>query len=238
MGGNGGKWGKWRKMGGDEGKWGGGWRKMGGNGGKWGGGDGEMAGIAHGTRVVEGCGGMRWRKTGPKWGTKYPIFHGPISRPRSPEGEAPPPSSLCKRPLAALTDGKTGILATHPRSPRRLARTFDQGQTPRNTAHRRCVTPAHPPLPGPISHFPHHLWGKCTLRTARPWGRRRVQHLRRRHAKGHPGAATAQEHRPPSRRSQPRLLAFIGPPLQANPSCVPKSARHPEAPTGTRTVPL
>ena len=60
------------------------------NGGKRGGigeigGNGEIAGIAHGTWVVEGCGGMRLRtmgqKMGEKWeknGTKYPFFTAPF----------------------------------------------------------------------------------------------------------------------------------------------------------------
>ena len=50
--------------------------KGGGMGGKWGG-HGEVAGIAHGMWIVEGCGGMRWRKLGPKWeknGTEYSFF--------------------------------------------------------------------------------------------------------------------------------------------------------------------
>ena len=44
---------------------------MGGNGGKWeemGGGDGEIVGIAHMMRVVEGCGLAKWDKKGRKMG--------------------------------------------------------------------------------------------------------------------------------------------------------------------------
>ena len=57
--------------------------EMGGKGGRNGGGAEEIAGIAHGMWVVEGCGGMRLRKMGPKWGgggewgengTKYTHF--------------------------------------------------------------------------------------------------------------------------------------------------------------------
>ena len=33
--------------------------------------NGEIAGIAHGMRVVEGCGGMWWRKMGQKMGEKW-----------------------------------------------------------------------------------------------------------------------------------------------------------------------
>ena len=60
-------------MGGNGGKWG----EMGGNGGKWGGGTGEVAGMAHGTWAVEGCGGTWLRKMEHKWdekGVEYPFF--------------------------------------------------------------------------------------------------------------------------------------------------------------------
>ena len=48
----------------------------GGNGGKLGWGVGETAGIAHGMWIVEGCGGMWWRKMGQKIFTapSFPVF--------------------------------------------------------------------------------------------------------------------------------------------------------------------
>ena len=91
--------------------------KTGGKWGEWGemGGNGEIAGMAHGMWVVEGCGGM-WlkeigqhgRKMGEKW-DGIPIFHSPIS-PIFPEVEDLPHSSLCKNQLTAVTDGKWDFL--------------------------------------------------------------------------------------------------------------------------------
>ena len=55
--------------------------EMGGNGGKWGG-NGEVAGIAQGMWVVEGCCGMWLRGRGGKWeknATKYSFFIVPFS---------------------------------------------------------------------------------------------------------------------------------------------------------------
>ena len=47
--------------------------------GKWGG-DGELAGIAHGVLVADGCGGVSSKEMGEKW-HKMPIFHSPMFPP-------------------------------------------------------------------------------------------------------------------------------------------------------------
>ena len=100
------------------------------NGGEMGG-NGELAGIAHGVWVVEGCGVMWSRKMGQngttlgeKW-HEIPIFHSSIS-PMFPEVEDPLHSSLCRNQFTALTDGKMGMFATHRHSPpQRLVRMLE-----------------------------------------------------------------------------------------------------------------
>ena len=76
---------------------------------------GEIAGIAHGMGVVEGCGAMRERKLGVKW-DETPIFHSPIS-PIFPEVNELPRSFLCKHQRTALTDRKMRTFASHQHSP-------------------------------------------------------------------------------------------------------------------------
>ena len=54
---------------------------------------------------------------GRRW-DDIPLFHSPISL-TFPEVEDLPHSSLCKTQPTALTDGKTGMFATHRHSPPR-----------------------------------------------------------------------------------------------------------------------
>ena len=89
---------------------------------KWRGGGGEVAGVAQGMWVAEGCGGMWFVKTGKKWekweenGRKYPFFTVPF--PLFFLGlKIFNTVPLCKNQLTALTDGNLGNFATPRRSP-------------------------------------------------------------------------------------------------------------------------
>ena len=113
---------KWGDMG-ETGERGGNWGERGGMG--W---NREIVGRAHRMCVVEGCGGMRFRKMGQKWqgnrrkmGRKYPFFTVPCFL-ILPEVKDLPNNSLCKNQLTALTDGKIGTFVTHspPRRPVRM----------------------------------------------------------------------------------------------------------------------
>ena len=127
------------------------WRNVGGNGGKRGR-NGEVTGMAHGMRVVEGCGGMWLRKMGQKW-DEIPIYHSPIS-PIFPEVEGLSHSSLCKNQLNALTDEKMRLFVTHRHSPpRRVVRVLGQqaavGQrAPAHGAKSRGIGQQRLPEPG------------------------------------------------------------------------------------------
>ena len=92
--------------------------------------NGEIAGIAHKMWVVECCGAMRLGELGQKWektGTKHPFFAVPFP-PFSRRSKIFPTVPFVRNDLIALTDGKTGSVATprHP-SPRRLVRMVAMG---------------------------------------------------------------------------------------------------------------
>ena len=106
---------------------------------------GEIAGIAHGVWVVEGCGAMRERKLGVKW-DEIPIFHSPIS-PIFPEVNDLPPSSLCKHQRTALTDGKMRTFATHQHSPPQRMPAHAHRTQPLSAT----LSPRPPPPPDPIT---------------------------------------------------------------------------------------
>ena len=105
---NGGKWGKWREMGG------------------------VISGIAHGIWVVEGCGGMwlsklgrEWEKNGENNGrTRVRNTHFSQSLfSHVPGGRRSSPQSPLLKPAHALTNEKMGLFATPGHSlPRRLLR--------------------------------------------------------------------------------------------------------------------
>ena len=115
-------------------------------GGEWGR-NGEMVGIAHGTWVVEGGGGVWLRKMGGN-GTKCPFFTVPLS-PIFRRSQIFPHNSTCKTQLTALTDGKMGFFATHRHPPPRrlvqmLPRAWDRtrgGQMSGAGVLLRCAVP-------------------------------------------------------------------------------------------------
>ena len=118
------------------------------NGGKWGklGGNGEIAGVARGMWVVEGCGGMRnmghkWEKVGEKWDEML-MFYSPIS-PLIWRSKTFPSAPFIQISAPHPPDGKLGILATHRHSPpRRLVRILEPKAPPPANARQAAGIPA------------------------------------------------------------------------------------------------